>query len=58
MPPQLELGNILNEVKKHETDAQAIAFLEEYLEMERDLGYSFKDAIRDLLTRHVSEGGQ
>jgi hypothetical protein len=58
MPNELVLGSILDEIKKHETDPQVIAFLEAYLEAERDYGYSFKDPIRDLLTNHITQGAQ
>lgn len=52
----IELGNILDEVKKHTDDEKVIGLLSEYIEWEKTLGYSYKDKIRELLDNYV--GGE
>ncbi len=56
MSNELELGSILSEVRKHEIDQQIIDFLAEYLEEEKNYGYSFKESIRELLAKHIAQG--
>jgi hypothetical protein len=51
----IELGNIIDEVKKHTDDEQVIGLLQDYIEWEKTLGYPYKEKIRELLDKYVNE---
>ena len=53
--PSIQLGSIMDEVKKHTNDQRVIGLLMDYIEWEKTLEYSYKEKIRELLDAYVGQ---